>query len=107
VGGVLGGVGLWLARFEPSGEALHYTANRWLVLAITLAVAARIAYGFWRGFESWRSGIEGGAWLVASGAAESLAAGAVVLGYYLTFWWGLRRRLRGHQASRATARSSW
>jgi hypothetical protein len=33
-------------------------------------------------------------WLTASGAAGSLGAGALVLGYYLTFWVGVRRRLR-------------
>jgi len=38
--------------------------------------------------------------LVASfGVAGSLAAGAVVLGYYLSYWLGIRRRLRRHLAA--------
>jgi hypothetical protein len=107
LGSLLGLLGLWLTRWEPTGESLHYTANRWLVLAITVAVGARILYGFWRAWESWSSGIEGGAWVVATGAAESLGAGAVVIGYYLVYWWGLRRRFRRHAELRAPVRSSW
>jgi hypothetical protein len=34
------------------------------------------------------------AWVAASGAAASMSAGAVVLGYYLVYWAGVRRRLR-------------
>jgi hypothetical protein len=30
--------------------------------------------------------------------AEALAAGAVVLGYYMTYWIGVRRRYRGVSA---------
>jgi hypothetical protein len=93
-GVVLGFFGLWLTRWEPSAGTLHYTPNRWLVLAITLTVTLRIGYGFWRGWESWRAGISGGSWFVASGLAGSLAAGAIVLGYYLVYWIGVRRRLR-------------
>ena len=38
--------------------------------------------------------------LVASfGVAGSLAAGAVVLGYYLSYWLGIQRRLRRHLAA--------
>jgi hypothetical protein len=32
----------------------------------------------------------------AFGVADSLAAGAVVLGYYLSYWLGVRRRLKAH-----------
>ena len=94
LGGVLGLVGLATTRWEPAGASLHYTPNRWLVLAITLTVTLRIAYGFWRSWESWRSGLTGGPWLVESGAAGALAAGALVLGYYLAYWIGVRRRAR-------------
>jgi hypothetical protein len=93
-GFVLGLFGLWLTRWEPGVGSLHYTPNRWLVLGITLVVTLRIGYGFWRGWESWRAGISGGSWFVASGIAGSLAAGAIVLGYYLVYWIGVRRRLR-------------
>jgi hypothetical protein len=92
IGGVLGLAGLALTRWEMTAQGLYYTPNRLLVLAITLIVAARIGYGFWRGWESWRLGLETGSWIVASGVAGSLAAGAVVIGYYLTFWAGVRRK---------------
>jgi uncharacterized membrane protein YidH (DUF202 family) len=46
-GGLLGFLGLWLTRFERLQGALHYTPNRWLVLALTLLVALRIVLGFW------------------------------------------------------------
>lgn len=97
----LGLVGLWLTRWEPSGGVLHYTPNRWLVLAITLVVTARVLYGFWRAWESWRAGLSEGSWFVAAGVAGSMAAGAVVLGYYLVYWIGVRRRLRRVQARAA------
>jgi hypothetical protein len=92
-GGVLGAAGLRLTRWEASPGALHYTPNRWLVLAITLVVAARLVYGFIRAWSTWRAGAGDESWIVASGAAGSLAAGAVVLGYYLVYWWGVRRRV--------------
>ena len=96
-GCVLGVIGLALTRWEPASRTLHFTPNRWLVLAITLVVTARVLYGFWRGWQSWRSAIDGGSWIVESGAAGALAAGAVVLGYYLTYWAGVRRQLRRHR----------
>ena len=93
-GCVLGAAGLLLTRWESAPGSLHYTPNRWLVLGITLVVIARLAYGFWRGWQTWRAGVEGTSWFVASGAAGSMAAGAVVLGYYLVYWMGVRRRFR-------------
>jgi hypothetical protein len=102
-GGVLGVLGLLLSRWDNDEPgALHYTPSRWLVLAITLVVAARIAYGFWRAWHAWHSGAD--EWIAASGAAGSLAAGGLVLGYYLVYWLGVRRRLRAHE--RAWACSS-
>jgi hypothetical protein len=95
----LGLIGLWITRWERDDE-LHFTPNRWLVLAILAGVTARIGYGFWRAWESWQSGAAGGSWVVRAGAAESLAAGAVVLGYYLIFWFGVRRQLQRHRDPR-------
>lgn len=97
-GCILGMLGLLLTRWEPSPGSLHYTPNRWLVLAITLVVTARIAYGFWRGWHTWQSGFTGASWVVVSGVAGSMAAGAVVLGYYMVYWMGVRRRLRQARA---------
>jgi hypothetical protein len=101
VGVILGLVGLGLTRWEYTAGALHYTPNRWLVLAITLAVAGRIGYGFWRSWQQWQAFGGEGDWIVATGLAGSLAAGATVLGYYFAYWLGVRRR-----AARATARGN-
>ena len=92
-GCALGIAGLVLTRWETSPGSLFYTPNRWLVLAITLVVTARIGYGFWRTWQAWRAAEGDTSWIAASGVAGSLAAGAVVLGYYLTYWFGVRRRL--------------
>lgn len=97
-GGALGVIGLALSRWESTPRTLHYTPSRSLVLAITLLVTSRVLYGFWRSWHAWRSALDGTDWLAASGVAGSLAAGAVVLGYYLVYWAGVRRRLRRHQA---------
>ena len=95
VGGcALGLLGLALSRWEPAPGSLHYTPNRFLVLSITLLVAARLFYGFWRGWQAWQSTPAGISWLDAAGAAGAMGAGAVVLGYYLAYWAGIRRRIR-------------
>jgi hypothetical protein len=97
-GWLLGLVGLALSRWEATPDSLHYTPNRWLVLALTLVVTSRMMYGFWRAWHAWRSTPDESSWLAASGAAGSLAAGAVVLGYYLAYWAGVRRRFaRSHR----------
>jgi uncharacterized membrane protein len=97
MGGVLGVLGLALSRWETTPRSLHYTPNRWLVLAITLVVLIRLLYGFWRAWEAWRFNPEETSWMLASGAAGSLAAGAIVLGYYFVYWFGLRARLKRHR----------
>jgi hypothetical protein len=97
VGAVLGLAGTLLTRWEYIGDRVHYTPNRWLVLAITLVVTVRVLYGFWRSWEAWRASVESMAWVAASGVAGSMSAGAVVLGYYLIFWTGVRRRVRRYQ----------
>lgn len=98
-GGLLGLIGLAVTRWEPGIGSLHYTPNRWLVLGITAVVTARLLYGFWRMWQVWRAGVEDGSWVAAAGVAGSMAAGAVVLGYYLVFWIGVRRRLGRQLAS--------
>ena len=96
-GCVLGLLGLALSRWEPTAHALHFTPNRWLVLAILLVVTTRIGYGFWRAWSTWGSTPDESSWLAAAGIAGSMGAGAVVVGYYLVFWTGVRRRFRRHQ----------
>jgi hypothetical protein len=101
-GGLLGLLGLAATRWEPTPRGLFFTPNRWLVLLLTLLVTARIAYGMWRAWHTWERGAGGGAWLDAFGVAESMAAGAIVLGYYLVYVIGLRRRVRVHAPPRTT-----
>ena len=97
LGGIaLGIVGLWLSRWEHGPETLHYTPNRWLVLAVTLLLTGRVLYGLWRGWHTWHYAAGDTSLLASFGVAGSMAAGAVVLGYYLSYWMGVRRRLRRH-----------
>jgi hypothetical protein len=90
-GVLLGWAGLALTRFEATPQGLYYTPNRWLVLALTLVVAGRIAYGLWRMQQAWAADAHA-AWLSQQGSV--LALGGLLLGYYLAYAWGLRRRIR-------------
>jgi len=103
-GCALGVLGLAVTRWETTPAALYYTPSRVLVLAITLVVTARVAYGFWRGWYAWRAFGDDPSWLVASGAAGAMAAGAVVVGYYLSYWLGVRRRFKRHQSGEVQRR---
>jgi hypothetical protein len=96
-GFALGIVGLWLSRWERAPGTLHYTPNRWLVLAVTLLVTARVLFGLWRGWHSWHHAPGETSLVESFGVARSLSAGAVVLGYYLSYWMGIQRRLRRHR----------
>jgi hypothetical protein len=102
-GGLLGLIGLWVSRWEPAPESLHYTPNRWLVLALMVVVSSRMAYGILRAWHAWRTTPGDASWLAASGAAGSLAAGGLVLGYYLAYWAGLWLRVRRHRRTWAPA----
>jgi hypothetical protein len=93
-GGLLGLLGLALTEWEGTPRGLHYTPNRWLILVITLAVTARLLYGLWRMWHAWRSTGPETSWLAVAGVAGSLAVGAIVLGYYLSYSAGVRWRLR-------------
>ena len=96
-GAGLGIVGLWLSRWERTGRSLHYTPNRWLVLVITLLIAARIMYGLARGLVSFDPAADPASIVSSVGVAGSLAVGAVVVGYYLAYAIGVRRRIRRWQ----------
>jgi hypothetical protein len=92
LGIAVGIVSLWLTRFETDASGFHYTPNRWLVLGLTLLVAARIAVGMWMGWR--RLGGEALATADVVQAGGWLGVGGVLLGYYLAYLWGLRARLR-------------
>lgn len=95
MGVALGIVGLWLTHFEPLGTArgdrLYYTPNRWLVLGLTAVVAARIGYGLLQAARIWDGADAHALWLARQGSL--LAVAGVLLGHYLAYNWGLRRRL--------------
>jgi hypothetical protein len=93
IGSLLGLLGLTLTRWERTPQTLYYTPNRWLVLVITLAVTTRLLYGLWRIWHAWRAAGPETSWIASAGVAGSMAMGAVVLGYYLTYWAGMRWRL--------------
>ncbi|HYR29678.1 MAG TPA: DUF1453 domain-containing protein [Thermoanaerobaculia bacterium] len=98
-GAALGLAGLLSSRWETTPQGLHYTPNRWLILLITVVVTARILYGFWRAWHALQTTPAGESWLAHSGAAGSMGAGGAVLGYYVVYWAGLRRRVRRHRSS--------
>jgi hypothetical protein len=96
-GALLGGLGLMLTRWESLPQSLHYTANRWLVLAITLVVSARVLFGLYRSILFAEGSVTATSAISAFGIPQSLAAGAIVIGYYLTYNAGLRWRIRTWQ----------
>jgi hypothetical protein len=93
-GALLGLLGLIVTRWEKTATVTYYTPNRWLVLFITLAVAARMLYGFWRIWHAWRTTGADSSWLASAGIPGSMAVGALVLGYYFTYFAGIRWRIR-------------
>jgi hypothetical protein len=90
VGIAVGTAAAWLARIERDAGTLFHTPNRWLVLALTLAVAARIAYGLWH-LPLWHGDPTHAAWLARQ--AGLLGVGGLLLGYHLGYAWALRWRL--------------
>ena len=78
IGALLGMVGVLLSRWEAKPGSLHYTPNKWLVLLVTVVVSSRLLYGLYRS---------------ELATAESVAAGGVVVGYYLGFALALRWRI--------------
>ncbi len=103
LGAVLGIVGAWTTRFERQPDGLlHYTPNRWLVLALTLLVVARIVLGVW---QVWRSPPPGEAGLLATLLADHgnlFGVGGVLLGYALAYAWCIAARTP--RRSRASSR---
>lgn len=101
VGSILGVLGLAMTRWERQAEGLFYTPSRWLALIVTLAIAARFVYGWWRATNSASSALSDQHWLVtASGTQVSLAVAAGLIGYYLVYSIGVRVRLTRHEQRR-------
>jgi hypothetical protein len=99
-GSLLALLGLFVTRWEKAGTLTYYTPNRWLVLLITIAVAARMLYGFWRIWHAWRITSPDSSWLASAGIPGSMAVGALVLGYYFTYFAGVTWRIRGISSGR-------
>ena len=100
-GGILGLVGLAMTRWESQPEGLFYTPNRWLALFVTLAIAARFVYGWWRATHSGSSSPSDQHWLIAaSGTQLSLAVAAGLIAYYLVYSVGVRLRVARHAQRR-------
>lgn len=95
VGSAIGVAGAWLARIERDAGGVFHTPNHWLVLALTLVVAVRIAYGLWH-LPLWHDDVTHSAWLARQGGL--LAVGGLLLGHYLAYAWALRWRL-GREAA--------
>jgi hypothetical protein len=95
--GLIGGTGIglagtWLCRLETVGNRVFLKPNHWPVLAVYLLVAARLVLtgaDWWRAVSS--NGPEPSVPLLDRAGLTAVAG--VVLGYYLSFTWGLRWRL--------------
>jgi hypothetical protein len=99
-GAILGLLGLAMTRWEGRPEGLFYTPSRWLALIVTLAIAARFVYGWWRATHSGSGASAPGAqhWVItASGTQLSLAVAAGLIGYYLVYSIGVRLLLGRHE----------
>ena len=99
VGGLLGLLGLVLTRWESHPEGFFYTPSRWLALLITLAIAARLVYGWWH---TMHRGVpdEQHWFLSASGTQLSVAVAVGLIGYYLVYAIGVRVRIARHEKGR-------
>jgi len=101
VGGILGLLGLALTLWECRPEGLFYTPSRWLALIVLLAIAARVAYGWWRATHAGSSTPGDQHWFnTASGTQLSLAIAAGLIGYYLVYSIGVRLRLARYEQRR-------
>jgi hypothetical protein len=93
-GGILGLVGLAMTRWESQSEGLFYTPSRWLALLVTLAIAARFVYGWWRATHSGSPPSGDQHWLIAaSGTQLSVAVAGGLIAYYLVYSIGVRLRM--------------
>jgi hypothetical protein len=101
-GAILGLVGLAMTRWERRSEGLFYTPSRWLAVTITLAIAARFIYGWWRATHSGSTAPGDQHWLLtASGTELSLAVAAGLIAYYLVYSIGVRLQITRHERRRA------
>jgi hypothetical protein len=99
-GAILGLLGLALTRWESQREGLFYTPSRWLALLVTLAIAARFVYGWWRATHSSSAPSEQHWLMTASGTELSLTVAAGLIAYYLVYSIGVRLQITRHERGR-------
>ena len=93
-GAILALLGLALTRWERRSDGLFYTPSRWLAAIITLAIAARFVYGWWRATHPGGSAAPDQHWILSASAMQlSLAVAAGLIGYYLVYSIGVRLQL--------------
>jgi hypothetical protein len=96
-GAILGLLGLALTRWERRPNGLFYTPNRWLAVVITLAIAARLFYGWWRATHSGSTASGDQHWLITASATQlSVAVAAGLVAYYMIYSIGVRLQLARH-----------
>jgi hypothetical protein len=101
-GVILGLLGLTMTRWETQPDGFFYTPSRWLALIVTLAIAARFAYGWWHATHSGSSVPDNQHWfMTASGTQLSLAVAAGLISYYLVYSIGVRLQITRHEQRRA------
>ena len=89
-----GGLGWALTRVEPRPGQVWYTPNRWLVLALTLVVVARVLGAIWQAWERWRGDHAVlAAWGPLGEPAGLFAVAGLVIGYHAAYAVLLQRRL--------------
>jgi hypothetical protein len=102
-GGILGLMGLAMTRWESRPEGFFYTPSRWLAVTITLAIAARFIYGWWRATHSSSTAPGNQHWLMTASATQiSLAVAAGLVAYYLTYSIGVRLQVARHHRRSAS-----
>ncbi|NYZ63534.1 DUF1453 domain-containing protein [Luteimonas deserti] len=90
----IGAVGWALTRVEHQPGRVWYTPNRWLVLALTLVVVARVFAGIWQAWERWRGQYDVlAAWGPLGEPAGLFAVAGLVIGYHAAYAVLLQRRL--------------
>jgi MFS family permease len=100
VGSLLGFIGLAMTRWESEPEGLFYTPSRWLALLITMAIAARLVYGWWHATHPGNPAEQH--WLMTASTSQiSIAVAAGLIGYYLIYAIGVRIRVTRHQRRHA------
>ena len=98
---LLGLLGLVMTRWEANPDGFFYTPSRWLALFLTLAIAGRITYGWWRGFHPVGDSAGVNPFLTASAMQLSLAVAGGLIGYYLAYAIGVRLRVTRHERNAA------